>query len=479
MMTDLYELTMMYGYFQNGMTDRTAVFDLFFRKTSENSSYAVMAGLEQLIDYVQNLHFDANDIAYLRSLGLFSEPFLDYLTRFRFTGDLYAIEEGTVVFPYEPLVRVTAPIMEAQLLETAMLNIINHQTLIASKAAKVCMAAEGDLVMEFGLRRAQGPDAGIYGARAAIIGGCGATSNVLTGQMYGVPVAGTHAHSWVMSFPDELTAFRTYAKTFPDACLLLVDTYDTLRSGIPNAIRVFDELRAAGHEPMGIRLDSGDLAYLTRQARKMLDEAGYPNARICASGDLDEVLIRDLKTQGACINTWGVGTKMITSEDCPALGGVYKLSAEIVDGQTIPKIKISENPAKVTNPGVKKIYRIYNPDGMAMADLILLEHETVDPSKPLTLFHPVDTWKRQTYENYRLRELLTPIFQAGQLVYASPKLLEIQARCKQELASLWEQYTRQRNPHVYKVDLSYELFHLRHRLLNPDGSAAPDVPRLQ
>ena len=479
MMTDLYELTMMYGYFQNGMTDRTAVFDLFFRKTSENSSYAVMAGLEQLIDYVQNLHFDANDIAYLRSLGLFSEPFLDYLARFRFTGDLYAIEEGTVVFPYEPLVRVTAPIMEAQLLETAMLNIINHQTLIASKAARVCMAAEGDLVMEFGLRRAQGPDAGIYGARAAIIGGCGATSNVLTGQMYGVPVAGTHAHSWVMSFPDELTAFRTYAKTFPDACLLLVDTYDTLRSGVPNAIRVFDELRAAGHEPMGIRLDSGDLAYLTRQARKMLDEAGYPNARICASGDLDEVLIRDLKTQGACINTWGVGTKMITSEDCPALGGVYKLSAEIVDGQTIPKIKISENPAKVTNPGVKKIYRIYNPDGMAMSDLILLEHETVDPSKPLTLFHPVDTWKRQTYENYRLRELLTPIFQAGQLVYASPKLLDIQARCKKELASLWEQYTRQRNPHVYKVDLSYELFHLRHRLLNPDGSAAPDVPRLQ
>ena len=479
MMTDLYELTMMYGYFQNGMTDRTAVFDLFFRKTSENSSYAVMAGLEQLIDYVQNLHFDANDIAYLRSLGLFSEPFLDYLAHFRFTGDLYAIEEGTVVFPYEPLVRVTAPIMEAQLLETAMLNIINHQTLIASKAARVCMAAEGDLVMEFGLRRAQGPDAGIYGARAAIIGGCGATSNVLTGQMYGVPVAGTHAHSWVMSFPDELTAFRTYAKTFPDACLLLVDTYDTLRSGIPNAIRVFDELRAAGHEPMGIRLDSGDLAYLTRQARKMLDEAGYPNARICASGDLDEVLIRDLKTQGACINTWGVGTKMITSEDCPALGGVYKLSAEIVDGQTIPKIKISENPAKVTNPGVKKIYRIYNPDGMAMADLILLEHETVDPSKPLTLFHPVDTWKRQTYENYRLRELLTPIFQAGQLVYASPKLLDIQARCKKELASLWEQYTRQRNPHVYKVDLSYELFHLRHRLLNPDGSAAPDVPHLQ
>ncbi len=479
MMTDLYELTMMYGYFQNGMTDRTAVFDLFFRKTSENSSYAVMAGLEQLIDYVQNLHFDANDIAYLRSLGLFSEPFLDYLARFRFTGDLYAIEEGTVVFPYEPLVRVTAPIMEAQLLETAMLNIINHQTLIASKAARVCMAAEGDLVMEFGLRRAQGPDAGIYGARAAIIGGCGATSNVLTGQMYGVPVAGTHAHSWVMSFPDELTAFRTYAKTFPDACLLLVDTYDTLRSGIPNAIRVFDELRAAGHEPMGIRLDSGDLAYLTRQARKMLDEAGYPKAKICASGDLDEVLIRDLKTQGACINTWGVGTKMITSEDCPALGGVYKLSAEIVDGQTIPKIKISENPAKVTNPGVKKIYRIYNPDGMAMADLILLEHETVDPSKPLTLFHPVDTWKRQTYENYRLRELLTPIFLEGKLVYQSPKLLEIQARCKKELASLWEQYTRQRNPHVYKVDLSYELFHLRHRLLNPDGSAAPDVPRLQ
>ncbi len=479
MMTDLYELTMMYGYYKTGMTDRSAVFDLFFRKTSENSSYAVMAGLEQLIEYINGLHFDEEDIEYLRSLHLFDDGFLSYLSSFHFTGNIDAIEEGTVVFPYEPLVRVTAPIMEAQLLETAMLNIINHQTLIASKAARVCMAAQGDLVMEFGLRRAQGPDAGIYGARAAIIGGCGSTSNVLTGQMYHVPVAGTHAHSWVMSFPDELTAFRAYAKTFPDACLLLVDTYNTLHSGIPNAIRVFDELRAAGHEPLGIRLDSGDLAYLTRQARKMLDEAGYPKAKICASGDLDETLIRDLKAQGACIDTWGVGTKMITSEDCPALGGVYKLSAEVVNGQTLPKIKISENPAKVTNPGKKKVVRIYNEDGMAMADLLMLEGETIDPEKPLTIFHPVDTWKRQTYENYRLRDLLVPIFHEGKQVYTSPALMDIQAHCKRELASLWEQYTRQRNPHVYKVDLSYELFHLRHSMLNPDGSAAPDVPKLQ
>ncbi len=479
MMTDLYELTMMYGYFKNNMTDRISVFDLFFRKTSENSSYAIMAGVEQLVEYIQNLHFDEDDIAYLRSLNLFDEDFLSYLAGFQFTGDIFAIPEGTVVFPYEPLVRVTAPIMQAQLLETAMLNIINHQTLIASKAARVCMAAEGDLVMEFGLRRAQGPDAGIYGARAAIIGGCGSTSNVLTGQMYGVPIAGTHAHSWVMSFPDEITAFRTYAKTFPDACLLLVDTYDTLHSGIPNAIRVFDELRASGHEPLGIRLDSGDLSYLTKVARKMLDDAGYPNAKICASGDLDEVLIRDLKTQGACIDTWGVGTKMITSEDNPALGGVYKLAAEIVDGKVIPKIKISENPAKVTNPGIKKILRIYNGNNMAMADLILLDHETIDPNKPLTIFHPVDTWKRQTYENYTLRELLVPIFKEGKLVYELPALMDIQKHCKAELATLWEQYTRQRNPHVYKVDLSRELYLLRYSMLNPGASSLPDVPAPQ
>ena len=470
MMTDLYELTMMYGYFQNGMTDRTAVFDLFFRKTSENSSYAVMAGLEQLIGYVQNLHFDANYSAYLRSLGLFSEPFLDYLARFRFTGDLYAIEEGTVVFPYEPLVRVTAPIMEAQLLETAMLNIINHQTLIASKAARVCMAAEGDLVMEFGLRRAQGPDAGIYGARAAIIGGCGATSNVLTGQMYGVPVAGTHAHSWVMSFPDELTAFRTYAKTFPDACLLLVDTYDTLRSGVPNAIKVFDELRAKGYEPVGIRLDSGDLAYLSKKARVMLDEAGYPKAKIFASSDLDEYVIRDLKTQGAKIDVWGVGTRMITSADWPALGGVYKLAAEVVDGTVIPKIKLSENVAKLTNPGYKKVVRFYsNATGKSMADLIMLDEETVDESKPLRIYHPEQPYKTTVLQDFHTRELLVPLFVNGKQVYQSPDVHALRDYNAREMDSFWEEYKRVLNPQAYKVDISDKLYDLKQRLIRENA----------
>ena len=327
MMTDLYELTMMYGYFKSGMQDNKATFDMFYRSKDASTSYAIMAGLEQLIDYIKNLRFTDDDIAYLRSLNIFDEDFLEALHNFRFRGDIWAVPEGTIVFPYEPLIRVTAPLFEAQLIEPALLNIINHQTLIATKASRVVQAAEGGVVMEFGLRRAQGPDAAIYGARAAIIGGCNGTSNVLTGQMYKVPVMGTHAHSWVMSFPDEITAFRKYAEMFPSSCLLLVDTYNTLKSGVPNAITVFKELREKGFEPAGIRLDSGDLAYLSREARKMLDEAGFPNAKICASGDLDENLIRDLKLQGACIDTWGVGTKLITSEDCPSLGGVYKLAA--------------------------------------------------------------------------------------------------------------------------------------------------------
>ena len=337
----------------------------------------------------------------------------------------------------------------------------------------------GDLVMEFGLRRAQGPDAGLYGARAALIAGCGSTSNVLAGQLWDVPVAGTHAHSWVMSFPDELTAFRAYAQAYPDACLLLVDTYDTLHSGMPNAIRVFHELRAKGHEPLGIRLDSGDLAYLSRQARRMMDEAGFPNAKVCASGDLDENVIWDLKQQGACIDSWGVGTRMITSDGCPALGGVYKMSAEIIDGQIVPKIKVSENPAKVTNPGYKKVQRIYNREGMAMADIIMLDHETIDTAKPLTIFHPVDTWKRQTYTDYTLRDLLVPVFVDGECVYTCPKLSEIQSYCKNEISTLWEQYRRRLNPHVYKVDLSYELYALRHQLLNAARTEQGDIPPMQ
>ena len=362
MMTDLYQLTMMYGYFKHSMAGNEGVFDVFFRPRS-NITYAIAAGLQSVIDYINNLHFSEEDLAYLRSLKLFDEAFLAYLGKLHFTGEIYAMREGTVVFPYEPLVRVRAPIMQAQLIETALLTFVNDQTLIATKASRVCYAAEGGAVLEFGLRRAQGADAGIYGARAAVIGGCSATSNVLTGEMFGIAVSGTHAHSWVMSFPDELSAFRAYAETFPTACLLLVDTYDTLRSGVPNAITVFRELRAKGHEPLGIRLDSGDLAYLSKCARRMLDEAGFPDAKICASSDLDENVIRDLKMQGCCIDTWGVGTRLITSEDNPALGGVYKMAAEVVDGRMVPKIKLSDNPAKVTNPGYKKVFRLYDLKG--------------------------------------------------------------------------------------------------------------------
>lgn len=466
MLTDLYQLTMMYGYWKSGMHDNRAVFDMFYRKTSEVTEYAIFAGLEQLIEYINQLHFDEGSLEYLSSLKLFDEGFIDMLRNLRFTGDIDSVEEGTIVFPGEPLVRVSAPIFEAQLIETALLNIINHQTLIATKSARVVQAAQGDSVLEFGLRRAQGPDAGIFGARAAIIGGCDATSNVLTGEMYGIPIKGTHAHSWVMSFPDELTAFRAYAKFFPTSCMLLIDTYDTLKSGLPNAITVFDELRAQGYEPTGVRLDSGDLAYLSREVRQRLDAAGYPNVKICASGDLDEYLIRDLKLQGACIDIWGVGTKMITSQDCPALGGVYKLCAEVVDGRVVPKIKISENPVKITNPGVKELYRIYDKaSGKAVADLIALSHERFDSAQPLTIFDPVDTWKTMTLTDYTLRNLHVPVFKAGKQVYESPSLMEIQRACKREMDTFWDQYKRLLNPHRYKVDLSDELWMLKQSLL--------------
>ncbi len=466
LLTDLYQLTMMYGYWKCGMKNDLAVFDMFYRKPCETMNYAIMAGVEQLIEYINNLYFDEDAIAYLRSLNQFDEGFLASLRDFRFTGDIQAVPEGTMVFPGEPLVRVIAPIFEAQLIETALLNIVNHQTLIATKTSRVVQAAEGGGVLEFGLRRAQGPDAGLYGARASVIGGAAATSNVLAGQMFGIPIRGTHAHSWVMSFPTELEAFRAYANCFPDACLLLVDTYDTLKSGVPNAIKVFKELRAAGHEPSGIRLDSGDLAYLSREARKMLDDAGFPNAKISASGDLDETLIRDLKLQGARIDIWGVGTKLITSMDCPALGGVYKLSARMEDGTFVPKIKISENPAKVTNPGVKKLLRLYdNKTGKAIADLIALDSERFDESKPLTIFDPVDTWKMMTLTDFRIRELQIPLFKAGKQVYQSPTLQEIQAYHFKEMDTFWDQYKRNLNPHLYKVDLSDGLWMLKQSML--------------
>jgi len=465
MLTDLYELTMMNGYLRYKMDKNIAVFDLFFRTLQNNSVYAVMAGLEQAIEYINNLHFTDDDIAYLRSLNIFDEAFFDYLKNFKFTGEIYAIPEGTLVFPMEPLLRVKAPIMEAQLVETCLLNLINHQTLIATKANKVVIAAGQGTVMEFGLRRAQGPDAGIYGARASIIGGCVGTSNVFTAQQFNIPAKGTHAHSWVMSFPDELSAFRAYADIYPDGCLLLVDTYDTLKSGMPNAITVFHELRARGYEPVGIRLDSGDLAYLSKKARKMLDEAGFPHAKIFASGDLDEETIWDLRAQGAAIDLWGVGTKLITSDDLPALGGVYKLAAEEVDGKMYPRIKISENPQKITNPGYKKVYRIYDNSGKAQADLITLEDEDIDVTKPLTIFDPTETWKRMTLTDFTVKELLVPVFVNGKQVYQSPALLDIQAYHFRELDTFWDEYKRLRNPHLYKVDLSDKLYTLKQKML--------------
>ena len=466
MMTDLYELTMMNGYLRHGMKDARACFDVFYRKQGDMTSYAVAAGLEQAIDYVKNLRFGPEDVAYLRSLGIFDEDFLAYLADFHFTGEILSVPEGTIVFPNEPIVRVIAPIMEAQLLETTLLNIIGHQTLIATKASRIVQAAKGDRVLEFGLRRAQGPDAGIYGARAAIIGGFQATSNVLAGQMFDVPVGGTHAHSWVMSFPDELTAFRAYADVFPHQCLLLVDTYDTLGSGVPNAITVFKELRAKGIEPMGIRLDSGDLAFLSRQARTMLDEAGFPNAKIFASGDLDEEVIWDLKAQGAAIDVWGVGTRLITSMGNPSLGVVYKLAAQEIGGSFVPRIKISENPAKVTNPGIKQLLRYYDKrTGKALADLIALEDEQLTGGEPLEIFDPEHTWKRMMLCDYTVRPLLTPIFEHGELVYAPPTLAEISAYAQQEMDTFWDEYKRLHSPHRYKVDLSPRLYELKSELL--------------
>ncbi len=473
MMTDLYQLTMMYGYFRHGMGQNRAVFDLFYRRQGEETAHAVAAGLEQAVEYIQRLHFDGEDLAYLRSLRMFDEDFLAYLKNFRFHGDVNAVPEGTLVFPGEPIVQVVAPLIEAQLLETALLNIINHQTLIATKASRVVQAAGGDSVLEFGLRRAQGPDAGIYGARAAIIGGCDATSNVLTAERFQIPVRGTHAHSWVMSFPTELESFMAYADVFPDGCLLLVDTYDTLKSGVPNAIKTFEALRSRGHNPQGIRLDSGDMAYLSRKSREMLDAAGFPDAKICASGDLDEEVIWDLKAQGARIDIWGVGTRLITSEGNPALGGVYKLAAEEVDGAMQPRIKISENPAKITNPGEKKTYRVLDPaTGQAIADLIALADEVYDPSVPLTLFDPENTWKRMTVTDYTLRPLLTPVFKDGALVYDLPKIQEIRAYAKREMDSLWPEYKRLHKPHYYKVDLSYPLWALKQRLLTEQRGRA-------
>lgn len=466
LLTDLYQLTMMYGYSKSTKKDSIAVFDVFYRGVGNN--YAVACGLEQVIDYVLNIKFEEDDIAYLKSLNLFDDEFLKLLSEFKFTGNIYSVVEGTVVFPQEPILTVKAPLFQAQFIETAILCILNHQTLIATKTSKIIHNAKGMPVAEFGLRRAQGPDAGIYGARAAMIAGCSSTSNVLTGKMFDVPVSGTLAHSWVMSFPTELEAFEKYAEMYPDKCLLLVDSYDTLNSGVPNAIKVFEKLRKQGYEPVGIRLDSGDLAYLSKKARKMLDNAGFSNAKIFASGDIDEIILRSLEQQGAMIDAWGIGTKLITSENCPSLGGVYKMaSIEDEKGNFIPKLKKSDTIEKITNPGFKKIIRFFDKEtNKAIADLIALKEEIFDNITELEIFDPNFTWKRMKLTNFYTKELHTDIVIDGKLVYKFPTVKEISKECKLSLDSFWDSYKRDINPSNYKVDLSQKLYDLKTQLLN-------------
>ena len=474
LLTDFYELTMMQAYHHHQATTgrkQVAVFDMFYRENPCGNGYAVAAGLQQVIDYINALSFTDEYIDYLRSTGTFKDAFLDYLRDFKFSGDITAVPEGTVIFPGEPILQVIAPLMEAQLIETAILNIINHQSLIATKAARVCWAAQGDRVLEFGLRRAQGPDAGVYGARAAMIGGCAATSNVLAGQMFDVPVRGTHAHSWIMSFDTELEAFEYYAQLYPGACVLLVDTYDTLKSGVPNAIKIFAAMRENGItlNNYGIRLDSGDLAYLSKQARKMLDTAGFPDAFISASNDLDEYLISDLKSQGAKISLWGVGTHLITSKEYPAFGGVYKMAALSTDnGAWQYKIKLSEDPIKVTNPGVKKILRLYDANtGKMKADLIALSDENFDTSVDMTIFDPIATWKSMTLKagEYTIRELLQPVFKNGECVYPNRSVSEICEYAASERDSLWDEHKRLVRPHNMPVDLSQKLYDLKQLMI--------------
>lgn len=469
LLTDLYELTMMSGYLKENKQNQWATFDVFYRK-SDAIDMCIFAGLEQVIDYINNLRFTPDDIEYLRDLNIFEEDFLKALENFSFTGDIYSVREGEVVFAGEPLMTVRAPIFEAQFIETAILNILNHQTLIATKASKIVRQAKGAAIMEFGARRAQGPDAAIYGSRASIIGGCDSTSNVIAAKMFDVPASGTHAHSWVMSFPTELDAFRAYARLFPTKCLLLVDTYDTLGSGVPNAIKVFDELRAEGYEPMGIRLDSGDLAYLSKKARQMLDEAGYPDAIICASGDIDEHILASLNLQGAKIDLYGIGTKLVTALPVSALGGVYKLAELMEDGVMVPKIKLSDTRIKMTNPGFKSVYRLYNKDGMAEADLITLKDEVIDTTSPLEIFDPIDTWKRMTLKEFTARELHVQVYDKGKQVYFSPSVREIRDYAKKCQSEIFEENLRLTNPHVYKVDLSQKLYDLKHELLTKKGN---------
>lgn len=468
MLTDFYEITMANGFFENGRGEQTVYFDMFFRTVPDGGGVAIMAGLEQIIHYLENLSFSQEDIDYLRSKNLFSEKFLDYLANFRFACDVWAIPEGTPIFPHEPLVTVRGPAMQAQFIETMILLAINHQSLIATKANRIVRAAKGRAVMEFGSRRAQGFNGAVYGARAAYIGGCIGTACTIADREFGIPALGTMAHSWVQLFDSEYEAFKAYAEVYPDSCTLLVDTYNVLKSGIPNAIKVFNEvLLPRGYRPKGIRLDSGDITYLTKKARKMLDDAGFPDCKICASNSLDELIIRDMIAQGACIDSFGVGERLITASSDPVFGGVYKLAAVEKDGEIIPRIKVSENVAKITNPCFKKLWRLYDRDtGKAIADVITLHDEIIDDTKPYEIFDPEHIWKRKTIENFVARPLQEQIFKNGDCVYHCPTVGEIREYCAAQMNTVWDEVLRFENPHKYYVDLSQALWDKKQSLLS-------------
>ena len=477
LLCDFYELTMANGYFELGKKDEIAYFDVFYRNVPDGGGFAIAAGLEQAIEYIKTLKFTPEDIEFLRGKRMFSEGFLEYLKDFRFTGDIYAVPEGTPVFPNEPIMTVKAPSIEAQFIETFLLLCLNHQSLIATKANRVVRAAEGKPVVEFGSRRAQGADGAILGARAAYIGGCLATACTISDRDYAIPATGTMAHSWVQMFDTEYEAFVSYCKMYPENATLLVDTYDVLKSGVPNAIRAFREvLVPLGITKCGIRLDSGDITYLSKKARKMLDEAGFTDCKIVVSNSLDENIIRDIIRQGAKIDTFGVGERLITAKSNPVFGGVYKLVAKEEGGEIIPKIKISENPEKITNPHFKKIYRIYdNETGKASADLLCVWDEEIDSTKPLEIFDPIQTWKKKEFTNYTLRELLVPIFKDGECVYTSPSIADIRTYCLREVETLWEEVKRFENPHTYYVDLSEKLWNIKRELLMNKGNKSKNA----
>ncbi len=469
MLTDFYEITMANGYFENGFQNSIAYFDMFFRRVPDGGGFALLAGVQQLVEYLENLTFTEEDIAYLRSRGIFSEAFLSYLADFQFSCDVWAVPEGTPVFPGEPVVTVRGPVIQAQFIETMVLLAINHQSLIATKANRIVRAAGGRAVMEFGSRRAQGFDGAVFGARAAYIGGCAGTACTLCERDFGIPAMGTMAHSWVQLFDSELDAFRAYAREYPSSCTLLVDTYNTLKSGVPNAIRVFkEEILPRGFRPAGIRIDSGDITYLSRKARAMLDAAGFPDCKICASNSLDETIIRDMLIQGAKVDLFGVGERLITSSSEPVFGGVYKLSAvEREDGSILPKIKVSENVSKITTPCFKKLWRLFDREtGKAIADVITLRDEVIDDTKLYEIFDPEHVWKRKLVENFRAVELQKQLFSGGKRVYDSPPLAEIKDYCARQVATLWDEVTRFENPHRYYVDLSQRLWEEKQRLLS-------------